>query len=565
MDYFNDANWVEVPENSNGEEAAKLLADAGAVSSEPSAVRKKRVKKVIAVGSENVSEHSTSETMETSGVSGSGTENGIGAGIETAAETNTENVSETNSPKEDRRPKVYTDAACDAFKFLSRYPESSFVYFNSSWRHYDPAIGWHEIPDEFMTHEIVDYLVENQYKVDKNEAGKILLALTHFCKIRTPFELFEPVFFLENDRQAITAEHSAGWVACENAVFHLPSVALALYHGAPFPEDKILPLSSSLFIPGRIPCRLDPEAVCPTWDAFIESACPDDALSLQELFGLSLTYDRSYNAFFVIYGPSGTGKSTCLNVLQRLNQGTVSQVSLGRFGERFYIYPLSQNRVNLVHDMDSIYEGDGSVSLREAVLKSVASGESLEIERKHRHAQREYLRSLCVFGTNSLPRFADKSDAISQRMRIIQFPHVFRGEEGQIRSLHDLLFKELDGILLWALRGYGELLASGRNSVYESESSAELKLNAIKDSRPEIQFCDECLEYDDFSGWVSTLEIYKAYDKFCSARGYIPAGMSKVIPLIVAYMKVEPAKRVRIYGRLVTSVKGFSLAGKDEF
>ena len=209
MDYFNDANWVEVPENSNGEEAAKLLADAGAVSSEPSAVRKKRVKKVIAVGSENVSEHSTSETMETSGVSGSGTENGIGAGIETAAETNTENVSETNSPKEDRRPKVYTDAACDAFKFLSRYPECSFVYFNSSWRHYDPAIGWHEIPDEFMTHEIVDYLVENQYKVDKNEAGKILLALTHFCKIRTPFELFEPVFFLETDRQAITAEHSA--------------------------------------------------------------------------------------------------------------------------------------------------------------------------------------------------------------------------------------------------------------------------------------------------------------------------------------------------------------------
>ena len=245
-------------------------------------------------------------------------------------------------------------------------------------------------------------------------------------------------------------------------------------------------------------------------------------------------------------------------MLQKLNEGTISQVSLGRFGERFFIWPLAQNRVNIVHDMDSIYEGDGSVSLREAVLKSVASGESIEVERKHRQAQREHLRALCVFGTNSLPRFADKSNAIGQRMRIIQFPNVFRDTEVQVRSLHETLFQELDGIFLWALKGYGELLESGRNGVWESESSSELKETALKDSRPEILFCDEMLEKDEFGSWKSALDFYKVYEKYCYDRGYKAAGMCKVIPMIVDYTGAERA-RVRLFSNPVSCIRGIRL------
>ncbi len=323
-------------------------------------------------------------------------------------------------------------------------------------------------------------------------------------------------------------------------------------------------MSSTLFVKGRIPCDLNLDATCEGWEHFLDKACPFDAVCLQEMFGLSLTFDRSYNVFFILHGPAGSGKSTCLNVLQRLNQGTVSQISLGRFGERFYIYPLSQNRVNVVHDMDSIFEGDGSVSLREAVLKSVSSGESLEIERKHRQANREYLRSLCVFGTNSLPRFADKSDAISQRMRIIQFPNQFRNTENQVRDLSSILYHELDGILLWALRGYGYLLDSCSNIVHESPEALAIKTDSVKDSRPEIQFCDDCLELDELTLNLSTLEIYKAYRTYCDMRGYLASGMSKVLPLITAYLKIAPPRRVKLIGRLVTCVSGVRIVGRGE-
>lgn len=554
MKYFNDSNWLEAPEGSSPEQAVRFLAEAGAVSLDG------RRRANAESGKRNLELREKAKSSSAEGNSKAGKAKGEGGRKD---ESKTRN--EDNSESASTQGLVYVGAAYDAFQFLKSKEGIRCVYLNSSWRSFDPKQGWREVSDDFMIQEIVDFLVENQLKVDKNEVGKILLALTHFCRIRTQAEAFEPVYFLESAEGKIEAEEAPGWIACEDAVFHLPSIALALYRGEQLPEDKLLPIGPNLLIQGRIPCRLNPEAVCPKWDAFLENACPQDALTLQEMFGLSLTYDRSFNAFFVVYGPSGTGKSTCLNVLQRLNLGTVSQVSLGRFGERFFIYPLSRNRVNIVHDMDSIYEGDGSVSLREAVLKSVASGESLEIEQKHKNARTDYLRSLCVFGTNQLPRFADRSEAIGQRMRIIQFPNVFRGKEGQVRNLHESLFKELEGILIWALKGYGELLASGRNAISESTTAGELKASAIKDARPEIQFCEECLEKDEFSGYVPTLEIYQAYSRFCLARGYSPAGMSKAVPLIVAQMNVEAPKRVKLGGRLTSAIKGFSVVGKETF
>lgn len=539
MDYFSDSNWVEAPKDFPSDDVVKFMVDSGAVSSESPSPSKKSTK-------------TTSKKVTLSPPS-SPTQHVLPLDVP---------LIESSFP--DEKPVIYTNSAYDAFTLLSRSSSPSYVYHTQSWWRYDSDFGWIPALDSDMAHDVADYLVDRQSKIDSNEVNKILLAMTHFCKLRFSEDIFEPTFFLSSTNGVLSSEHSPGWLACRNALLHVPTVARYLYRGLPIPEDSILPLNSNLFVKGRIPCDFNPDATCVNWETFLSQSCPFDQLCLQELFGLSLTYDRSFNAFFIIYGPAGSGKSTCLNVLQRLNQGSVSQVSLGRFGERFYIYPLSQNRLNVVHDMDSIFEGDGSVSLREAVLKSVSSGESLEIERKHRQAHRDYLRALCVFGTNSLPRFADKSDAISQRMRIIQFPNQFRNTENQVRDLSSILYHELDGIFLWALRGYGYLLESHSNIVDESSEAISIKSDSIKDSRPEIQFCDECLEFDDLSGPVSTIFIYKAYTDYCRERGYIPSGMSKVLPLITSYLKIAPPKRVRRFGRLVSCISGVSLIGKEE-
>ncbi|MDO4627817.1 MAG: DUF5906 domain-containing protein [Planctomycetia bacterium] len=528
MDFFADSGWVEIPKGATPEESVKALVDSGVVTKSTLEdekpewkERKKRVKKV--------------------------------------AETKTESGSESVLVQE--KQAIYTGAAYDAYKFLERFEEPRYVFYIQNWWKYDSQNGWRQVLDVEMQHDVADFLVESCYKCDANEVAKILLAMVHFCRIPYAEDVFDQTFLLtKTESGVLEVEHSPGWVVCENATFHVPTVAKALFRGESVPDESVAPLSSTLFTQGRIPCKLNFDAKCERWESFIESACPFDRECLQQMFGLSLTFDRSFCVFFIVFGPAGSGKSTCLNILQRLNRGTVSQVSMGRFGERFYIYPLSQNRANIVHDMDSIFEGDGSVSLREAVLKSVAAGESMEVERKHRHAKREYLRALCVFGTNQVPRFADKSEAIAQRMKIIQFPNSFRGTEGQVRNLTDILACDLEGVLIWALKGYGMLLEMDALAVSESQEAYDLKTEAFKDMRPEIQFCDECIVFDDFIGFLPSLEVYKAYANFCTDRGYCPAGMSKVIPLIASYLGVD-LKRRRIQGVQVRGLVGVSLAG----
>ena len=512
-----DGEWVEAPAELKPEEKIQYLAEHGAISEKPI---RRRTKK------------------------------------QTAAEA---------PPTQPQPEAVYTREAYRAQEFLKSLGDRRYVFSCGQWWQYSPDSGWMMQSTAEVCYEIAAHLRQTHSKCTEKSAQDVLFAMIPFCNLHTKTSVFEPTWDLLDKMEdgCTEARHAPGWVACEDKIFHVPTVAKALYKGEEIPADAVRPLDSSLFVMGKIPAKFNPAATCPNWTKFVDSACPEDWPTLQELFGLSLTYDRSYNVFFVIYGPSGTGKSTCLNVLQKLNEGSISQVSLGRFGERFFIWPLAQNRVNVVHDMDSIYEGDGSVSLREAVLKSVASGESIEVERKHRQAQREYLRALCVFGTNALPRFADKSNAIGQRMRIVQFPTVFRDTEAQIRNLDQVFYEEMDGILIWALRGYGELLESGRNSVWESGASHCLKTDSLKDSRPEILFCDDMLEKDDFPLWRPSLNIYKAYEKYCYDRGYKPSGMNRAITLIVEYMGAKQ-ERVSQMGRQFMGVQGIKLIEESE-
>jgi len=75
-----------------------------------------------------------------------------------------------------------------------------------------------------------------------------------------------------------------------------------------------------------LPFEFDPGATCPRWMEFIEHALPDEGTRrmLQQLFGLSLIPDTSYQRFWILYGQPKTGKSVACTVLTSLLGGDVS-------------------------------------------------------------------------------------------------------------------------------------------------------------------------------------------------------------------------------------------------
>ncbi len=232
---------------------------------------------------------------------------------------------------------VFTQEAGKAYDFLRRAGEGRFVYHCGSWWKFDESKGWSAVSDRDMNFQIAVHLRTVKDKCTEKNAQDILFSANSFCNLHTSETTFEQTYFIEQDLEKgeIRAEHRPGWIVCEDNALDVEKTAKELFQGETIPETAVVPRTPKVFTQGLVPCRFDPEAKCPKWENFIAQACPRDWPTLQEMFGLSLTCDRSFNAFFVIHGPSGTGKSACLNILQKLNEGTVSQVSLGRFGERF--------------------------------------------------------------------------------------------------------------------------------------------------------------------------------------------------------------------------------------
>ena len=421
-----------------------------------------------------------------------------------------------------------------------------FVFVpGGGWFSYHDKTGWESIPEWTIRAEINRScwsIVQGSESLTRQKLGDVLeLVRTSLTIPDVKKDCIDPALWIRFDKGEIVAKSAAGWIACNNALLDVEKVASALYEGKPIPEEAIKPLSPELFVQGRIPCDFEQGSTCPRWSQFVDEVCSSDVdkSNLQRLFGLSLTYNRKYNVFFVIYGQGGTGKSTCLAVLEALNSGTVCAVSLSDFGKPFAIFPLTEKRLNLVADMPAVWESALTAFDREAVLKSLTGGEICSVQKKYQDAVERRLVALSVFGSNMVPRFADRSGAIRERLRLIPFLVKFREETGQNPNLKDELLSELPGVFIWALTGYGELAVKKYPSFPESINAEDLKHEAELASNPVLQFCEECLEKATPDTAVLSDAVYQAYNSFCIKNGLKPMGANRVIPEICSVMEIK--------------------------
>lgn len=246
--------------------------------------------------------------------------------------------------------------------FYKKHWNYSPLLFSGGWWSYFRQNGWKSIPSQEVEAVAVRHLLKGG-EVKTKTVGNLVTLIRGVATIPT-METTCGVSVTMGEENALSVSPSENWIPTRNKLVNVAT-------------SETRARSAELFLPGMVPCDYDPQAKCPQWEAFLREACPEDGKALQASFGLSLTFDRRFNRFFILFGESGTGKSTALSVLAALNAGACCGVSLGAFGEPFRTFPLAENRLNLVQDMDSIFEGSGSVSRREAVLKSLTCGKKI--------------------------------------------------------------------------------------------------------------------------------------------------------------------------------------------
>jgi putative DNA primase/helicase len=292
---------------------------------------------------------------------------------------------------------------------------------------------------------------------------------------------------------------------------------------------KLLPFDPDYLSMARVPHNYVPGAKCPRFRAFLEEALPADAnLDVQKAAGMLLSKRNFAQKIFLLIGEGGAGKGTTVDVF-RLMVGRENCVELrtGLLNQRFEKGRFIGKIMLVGPDVPSDF-----MNLKGAeALKSLTGGDVLDAELKNQNG------TVALVGTYNVWMTANRNLRVSldgdrgawgRRLLIIRFP---RKAVSVIPDLAEQLVKEeASGILNWMIEGLlllkRDFAEQGRWVLSERQQAL---IDAMLDESDSI--CafvrDQVERGDPQENSITTDELFRAYEVFCSDREWVP--LSKMI------------------------------------
>jgi len=344
-------------------------------------------------------------------------------------------------------------------------------------------------------------------------------------------------------------------LATPTALVHLPSLAAG--------RAAVMNATPRFFNRSCLSYGFDPTAPRPSaFMCFLDSLWhddPDSIETLQELFGLLLVDDTSFQRIFLFIGPTRCGKGTIARIASAMiGNGNVAGPTLSSLATSFGLESLIGKSLAVVSDARLSGRADQAI-ITERLL-SISGEDALTIDRKYQKPVIGKLSPRLLILSNELPRLNDSSGALANRMTVFRFTRSFKGHED--RSLSDrIIGAELPGVLLWAIEGWRRLLERGH--FLQPESGKEL-LDALHDiSSPTGAFvrevCDIGPQFD-----AITSDLYEAWLKWAAKNGYENPGNAQLfgrnLAAAVSNLRTQPTRE---NGKQVRKYLGIRL--KSEF
>ena len=329
-------------------------------------------------------------------------------------------------------------------------------------------------------------------------------------------------FFFSQPGMTVSAsdfDSEPRWLNLENGVYDLKT-------------GNLNPHDPSYMITRKLNASYDPDAKAPQWKQFLEQALPDEEMRayVQRCLGYTLLGDPSERAMFVVYGPSGTGKSTFLETLNAV---------FGGYGETAPSGTFRESRSS--DDTAATPALHGLKGKRFVTTSETSEGVRWNEELVKRYTGRDLMRSRGLYetfqtwrneasiwlATNHAPRFTTDDRAIWNRVKLIPFDTVFLGE-GQVRAMDAILVEEADGILLWLLEG---LAAYHRQGLAEPGQVTAAVRALREQSDSVIKFLDDRATVGELvlapDQAMNTRDLYTMYSNWCRSVGERPLGATR--------------------------------------
>ena len=380
-----------------------------------------------------------------------------------------------------------------------------YVFEKKQWMIWNGSY-WEADQCSLMTHLAYDFVRETE------------AALVDIGKYSDLSKLsqFESINKLENITKFATTDRSVS-----NSEFDTdPFLLAASDMWIDLISGKAVAPNPAKFVSKALSVHYDQAADCPNFLKFLYDIFERDQELIgfvQRAIGYSLTGSTSEQCLFIMIGDGANGKSTFINVINKL---------LGLYGSTAASQTLIANGGNSIGDdlvdligarLITVSETEEGQSLAEAKIKQMTGGDRLKGRPLYgTHIQFNIIGKLWL-ATNSLPQINNTDHGIWRRIKAIPFIRTFSSEE-QDKTLGDKLIQELPGILNWAIEG----CLAWQEDELQTPQIVEDQVAEYKSAMDSIsQFVrDECEQ--DSNHVYAASKFYQAYRDWCVSAGRKP-------------------------------------------
>jgi P4 family phage/plasmid primase-like protien len=397
---------------------------------------------------------------------------------------------------------------------LVRYQEQFFKYSGKHWKMYSDELMERDVQLAVRGKAFSMAQINNMIKTVKRFSTK---------------EEFQP---------------SLTTIAFQNGVLDLEGWDLGLI------DNSLLKHSASHKTMSYLDFDYDPDQHCPIWLAFLNEVFESDAERvklLQQFMGYLLVYDYRWQKMLVMAGESRSGKGTIATVIRNiLGADAYVGTSLSNLSTQFGLHSLIAAKVGVIGDAKQAARMN--INQAHETLLNITGNDFVTIQRKNKGDLNVRIPARLIMMANSVPRFADESDALNNRYLVLPFNVSFVGREDV--NLSDKLRSESAGIFNWALEG---LLSLASESKFIETAAGKAKSDEMRVFNNPIGSFSKMFLVKAKGEKVRCDDMFDLYERFCSAIDIKPTSkigftrtFLKMTPWL-AQVKETTGDRVKVY------------------
>ncbi len=322
----------------------------------------------------------------------------------------------------------------------------------------------------------------------------------------------------------------------------------------------LLPHRADLFSTAQLPVRWNPEATCPTVDAFLDEVLAGDADMVRlawEIVGYSMIDGNPLQKGVWLVGDGQNGKGAFLRVLTGLlGKRNVSNVMLQQLDgdrARFNAARLFGMKANIGADIPATYLQDT------ALIKQITGEDRIQMERKYEHQFDAEVTALMLFSMNEMPQTSDRSHGFYRRWLIVPFDVTVTPDP----TIEQRMGAELEGVLVKATDALRSLMGQQRPAFTAAKRSLDAAADYRRVSDPVATFVEE-LVAPQVAATVTRATVYRSYKEWSDDRGYRALSAAKFHPHfrnVLAEVYGPPVELVQMSGqwkeRQASGVRGY--------